>query len=170
MMAKYKVGWVEVATTRSGKEKKNCVLNDAAGLAIPDVGIWADFPGYAGIMAGSEVEGEIVVKGKYKSLYPPRSAGAPSAPKPASSAAIGVMVEQKNINIEKSQDRKEVGVKVAGAMRDATLILTSLYKEEFEKMPAVVRGDKLREAHKQWVEFFVKSYDDTKKMIEDLPF
>lgn len=56
------------------KDVANCTLEDIQGNAYPkQVSIWADFPKFAELVGGSEVEGEIKENAKgYASIYAPK--------------------------------------------------------------------------------------------------
>ena len=167
---KYTVVLAEAVELRSGLKKKNLIVTDERGTTIKDVGMWPDFPGYETIATGQELEGDIVEKGKYKSLYPLR-VERPSTPRtPSRSAEINVAMERKNESIRTFQEDKELGIKVAAAMRDATLILTSVYRETLEKLEPSKRSDKIKELHAALVSWYLEQWDETKKAIDNLPF
>jgi hypothetical protein len=86
------------------------------------------FPSFDELQPGRDVEGELWVSQAGKNyLFPPRidkpRGGASGAFK---TAQIEKTMDLKNQNINKALDRKEDGIAIAGAQRDAVLITTTL--------------------------------------------
>lgn len=101
---KYIIDWSERKTTSTGKEKLDCTLKDEQGHKTEKVTIWGDFPNFASLMTGFEVEGDLVPAKDPKygpTLYPAK------APRFRSS---GENIKQKSEMIEKAQDRKEESI------------------------------------------------------------
>ena len=67
--------------------------------------------------------------------------------------------------IEEAQDRKEMGIKVAGAMRDATLLTVELMKEARDNGTRL-QDDEMKNIWRRWRDFFMHEYDGAR----DLPF
>lgn len=125
-MSKFIIDWCEQKTTSTGKTKLNTTLKDDKGNQTVDVTIWQDYPNFATLQPGSEVEGDLVAAKDPKygpTLYPPRSnLGAKPGWAKKDPAAITKAMERKEQGIERFQASKEESIKMAGAMRDATLI------------------------------------------------
>lgn len=104
------------------KDKLDCTVKDLIGVVTEKVSVWQDFPDFETITFNSKVEGDIVTKtnGQYTNLtlYPPRKAktGVPSGYMGAGGAKL---MEKKMAGIEKSQDRKEEGIKHSSCIRMA---------------------------------------------------
>jgi hypothetical protein len=85
------------------------------------------FPNFDGIILGATIDGELWTSATGKNYL--------FAPKPASTGGskgnpgIAKAMEKKNESIAKFQDSKETSIKLAGAMRDAVLIVTTFYKD-----------------------------------------
>lgn len=129
----YKINFSERKTTSTGKQKIDAELVDMAGEVHKGVTIWADFPGWNNLMTGGTVEGDVVSKqnGKYtnKTLYPARSQTS-YTPRGGTQRAGSIKdaVEAKNVNIKENMETKNESIKMAGAQRDAVLIVTTFYK------------------------------------------
>jgi hypothetical protein len=112
-MSKYKIDQVEEKTTATGKTYKALMIGNDR------VSIWSDNPEYAKAVEGGEIEGMIVQKGQYKNfvstLTPPNFVA-------QRRAGMAEAVAQKQAGIKESQERKNEAIRIAGVMRDATLI------------------------------------------------
>jgi len=111
---KYRIEWLERKTTSTGKQMAKVTLRDEQGVNIDGVTIWGDFQGFAQLAPGFDVEGDIVPKGEYKTLYGPRT----SSPKTGASN----MMEKKTASIAASQERKENAIETSSTFRDATML------------------------------------------------
>lgn len=121
------------------KEVINTSVKDESGVVTDKVSIWADFPNFANLIAGSEVEGNLVTNAKgYTSLYAPKTS------KTGQGGVMGAqMIQLKAQNIEHAQDRKEHSIMVSSTASMATQILVALYQ----------RGDlKNEEWNQKWIE------------------
>lgn len=163
-MPNYRAQNIQHKTTSTGKPYISATLIDSEGNEHERVSIWSDFPGFHGITEGSTIMGDLVSNGKFKNLKPTRGGGsAYSAPR---SPAYGVKAaqERKGEMINKAQEAKEIGIKLSGAMRDATLItLASLKDQPFPD------DDDFMAAWKKWRDFLMTQFDD-KKDSEDIGF
>lgn len=122
----YKIDWLEVKTTSTGKYVKKCVLLDESGVKINDVSIWGDFPNWDELRPGSEVKGEIKTNDKgYKSLYPEKvtTSRAPSGVKAAQ--------ERKAVMIEEAQNRKNDSIAYFNSLNSA-ITFVDKFRSEFE--------------------------------------
>ena len=157
---KYKIDWAE---KKAWQDKTYLVttLTGEDGSKHDKVSIWPDFAGFEGLAPGRDVEGTIATNDKgYKSLK------GPQAPARNSGGARAFQMERvmeiKNAGIRASMDTKEQGIKISGAMRDATLILTSLYPEEIKALAPADRGERIRALHQDWVTWLMGQFDDHK--------
>lgn len=139
-MQNLKVQWCENKTAKTGKPYKKLSVEDEKGAKF-DVNIFSNFPDFANIAPGSVIFGKLTQEGQYWNISvdgeKPRS-GAGSSFK---QAQIEKVMEVKNENIGKVMDRKEESIKLAGAQRDAVLIVTTLMdnahqylEEDIEKL------------------------------------
>lgn len=144
-MAKYTIEFLEQQTTNTGKIKANCLLKDEQGQDHDGVTLWADFPDFANLAPGREVEGNLTAKdynGKtYFTLYPIKAN--PMGARPAwagKGSGIAKAQETKREDIKAAQENKHEAIKMAGAMRDATLITLA----ELSGSPLVAEDFKMR--------------------------
>lgn len=119
----YKVQWAENKTTETGKPYKKLSIEDN-GMKT-DVNIFSDFPDFANIIPGSTIRGALEQKGQYWNIIS-ETRGKSAYSKPQVHPA---MEYQKEItkSVEKAQNNKEESIKLAGAQRDAVLIVTHFY-------------------------------------------
>lgn len=136
-MHTYKIKWVELKKVTVGGVEKEIYEGTFTNNLGSDIQatIWKfdkeniEFPGWSEIRPGGEVTGNPWTKpGTTKvTIYPPSEnkprGGAPSAYK-------GKQIEEaqvrKNEMIGKTMDRKEESIALAGAQRDAVLIVTTM--------------------------------------------
>lgn len=115
-MATYKVLSVAKRRTTTGKDVADLELEGVQGK----VSMWGDHPHYANVQIGYTVDGDVVEKGQYKTLYAPRASTGDNR------GGFGSgMMKEKASNIEHAQERKEDGIMTASTASMATLILTS---------------------------------------------
>lgn len=157
-----KIDWIEFKETATGKKKADVTLIDENGKTT-DVTIWGDFPGYSDLIVGQSIEGEIKAASdpKFKPSF-----NAPRSPKTASTGAFKAM------QIEKAQDRKESSIgrfqaskeesiKMAGAQRDAVLMVSTLIP-----LRGIIPSDNLlRDEIIRWRDWFLSD-----KFEEHPPF
>lgn len=104
-------------------------ITNEAGAQIKDVSInriskkGDVFPNFDSLMPGQEIEGVLwqSPKGPFY-LFPPKLAATGNF---RASGAISKAMEKKEASIEKFQTNKEESIKLAGAQRDAVMIVTS---------------------------------------------
>lgn len=150
-MAKYTINWAERKTTKVG-DKFDAALKDEQGVETTGVTLWAkDWPD---AQPGREVEGDLVVKqnGQYtnKTLYKAKTW---SAGRAAAKPDFTKIVEQKNENITRQMDRKEDSIKIAGAQRDATLMVTTFFHDGFHT------DEELKTKWLSWKSYFLGQSD-----------
>lgn len=158
----YKVEWMERRTTTTGKAMIKATLADESGAHFTDIGIWSDFPGFTEIGPASTIQGNIVEKGQYKTLYPIKAPGASQGATGGGMRGVAAAQARKGDMIEKAQENKGNAIKVASAMRDSTILIGALgYKFE--------TTEEMWEAHKLLRTRYIKEWDSTEKSV-DVPF
>lgn len=129
---KLKVDWAENKTAKTGKPYKRVTVVSENGEKH-DVNIFSNFPDFANIGPGSEIMGNLKQEGQYWNIEPEGVAtmrgGAYIANKIAS---IDKAMDKKNESITKFQGAKEESIKLAGAQRDAVLIVTTMLDNHYE--------------------------------------
>ncbi len=137
----YKVLNFTKKETSTGKMVANMELEGVEGM----VSMWADHPNFATLNVGYTVDGSIVEKGQYKTLYAPKapSTGSTSSFKGGMGANL---MQTKADNIEHAQKAKEGSIMIASTFSSATQILTAL----IEKDPSYVTDPQLWQ--NKWVE------------------
>ncbi len=161
---KYKIEWLERRTTTTGKQMAKVTLSDETGAQYTDIGVWADFPGFAELMPGSEVQGSIVEKGQYKTLYPVKQPSqGTTGGQGGGMRGVAAAQARKGDMIEKAQENKSNAIKVASAMRDASLFVTSINPNRFET------DEEMWEAHKAYRTRYLAEWDAEEKK-QDVPF
>jgi hypothetical protein len=123
----YKIVKFNRKTTTTGKEMARVDLMDVTNIVITGVTIWGDFPSFHTLEEGHAVEGDIVTKGDFKTLYPARTntLGA----KRSGGVNIAKAMETKAANIAVAQENKNESIKLAAIQRDAILLVTTFYPE-----------------------------------------
>ncbi len=119
----YKIDWLEVKKTSTGKNLKRARLIDESGVEIEDVSIWDNFPNWADLRPGGEVTGEVKSNDKgYKSLYEIKEKrGAP--------AGIKAAQERKAEMIEKAQGRKNDSIAYFNSLNSAISFVSNFKNE-----------------------------------------
>ncbi len=118
---KYTIEWMEQKPTKDGKPKADARLKDEAGAIYEHVTIWGDFPGYAEIMSGHEIEGFIAPAKDPK--YAP-SLKPLDGPKRAGNANFKHVQDKEVLDIKRGdishfQENKELSIKIASTMNKA---------------------------------------------------
>lgn len=128
---KFQINWL----VRKSPEWIVAELKDESGTEFKEVSInkvskkGEPFPNFDGLQPGREIEGELWTseKGKHY-LFPPRAdkprGGAGGAFK---TAQIEKVMDRKEESIGKFQDKKEEGIALSGAQRDAVLMTTTYF-------------------------------------------
>lgn len=119
-MSQIKIEWAESKTSTAGTVYKRATVIEN-GNTIDNVAVFASFPQYSEVEPGRTVEGFIKIKDyKGKPSY-----SLESGMKPASKDDFGrnkgikEAQDRKELSIDKSQDRKEHGIKVSSTLRMA---------------------------------------------------
>lgn len=161
-MAKFKVTGV----VNKGADWKLVDLEEngieTIGVSVNRVGKNGDvFPNFDAIDVGAEIEGVYWRSTTGKDyLFPPRPQ---NAARPAGGTAAGAnrskaireSQELKGAMIQRSQDVKELGIKIAGAMRDATLITVASLKDQ--PFPT---DEEFKAEWEKWRDYFIAQYDE----------
>lgn len=152
-------------TTKTNKPFISADLQEAGGKSFERVAIWSNFPGFEQLANGSTVQGTLEDKGFGLTLNPGLMANRPMKSGGASSAAIGLAQERKAENIKEAQTTKEMSIKLAGAMRDSTLIVTALWADIIKDVPAEQRRDRISEELGYWRTKLLEDYEENKGEI-----
>lgn len=151
-MNKFKVNWM----AKKSEDWIVAALIDESGTEFKEVSINRTnkkgevFPNFDGIMPGAEIEGNLWTSdaGKHY-LFAPK-------PQKFGGAVGGQQAREKSIN--KVLDRKEDSIAIAGAQRDAVLIVSSLISEHYY---GDLKPDFLKEKIVEWRNWFLS--DEFKK-------
>ncbi len=135
-MAKYLIGQnVEEKTSKAGKPYKKFNVKDEKGVVTSDVVAFNFFSAYAQIVSGASIEA-VLSESDYNGQKNYKLVDGNLGAKPWSNGGgMAKSMEKKSEMIEKAQDRKGDDTKIASTARDATLILTSYFKNGVE-LPA----------------------------------
>ena len=147
----YKIVKLDRVTTSTGKQKINALLIAEDGTETENVGIWSDFPNFANLQKNDGVMGDIVPKGEWKTLYPPKVASTGNI-----GASRGGMIakaqEKKAEFIEKAQDNKNESIKIASTFGKAVECAIAEYNKDPHNLDSL--EDLIRKWRKVlWFEF-----------------
>lgn len=133
-MAKFSVEWSEVKKEgeTNGRKWKMVSMNLKDEKGEMHDGVTT----FDVITTGQTLEGEIEIKGNYKNFK--NHIQRPTAGIYNKTAAVEKAMERKEESITKFADRKEEAIAMAGAQRDAVLIVVALMKDK-EWSQSVVR-------------------------------
>lgn len=152
-----KINWIEIGQTTTGKTKADITFEGDT----KKVTAWADFPGFADLKPGSEVEGTIVPKAvgnkTYYTLYAPKGNFARAGvSKP--NFAIKEAQATKREDIATAQKNKEEGIRVSSTFRDATLITVEMFRIGYapDESP---RDEQFRKEWTKWRDWLWKNWD-----------
>jgi hypothetical protein len=142
----YKIDWCEVKKEGETNGRKwkitNMTLTDSVGNTYDEVSTFDP------VIAGQEIDGFIETKGMYKnfkkSLEKPKFMQKPDISKQVEKAQA-----RTEASIGKTMDRKEESIKLAGAQRDAVLIVTNLFPNGQET------EQEIKEKIIKWRNFFL---------------
>lgn len=148
-MAKFIVDWAENKTAKTGKPYKALTIKDEAGKPT-NVNIFSDWPDFANVQPGSQIDGELEQNGKYWNLKS-NAIKERKYTKPDFTKAM----ERKEESIKGFQDNKEMSIKMAGSARDATLIVTAFYPELANESN---KEDKIKAKWLEWKEYFLLGF------------
>lgn len=119
-----------------------------------------EFPNFDAIKPGADIEASLWANamGKWY-VFPPREEKPRGGAFRASPGAITKAQETKAANIEKAQENKQEGIKLASAFRDATLLAIELNKRAtFEGEP--LGKSELLALHKELREWYMKGWEN----------
>lgn len=146
-MAKYQIGKEvkDLVGKASGKGFKKFNVKDEKGVVTSDVIAFGNYSQYAQITPGATVEA-VLSEGEYNGKKDYKLVDGNLGAKPAGfGGGMAKTMEKKAEYIEKAQGRKADSIQEAATARDATLILTSYFKNGVE-LPAEV-DDRVMKAH-----------------------
>lgn len=148
---KYTIEWLERKRTSTGKDKIDATLSD--GKNSIDVTIWDNFPNFTGLMAGQDVEGDVVTKqnGQYtnKTLYPVKVATTPKF----GASGVSKLMDKKAEQIEKAQERKSESIAFFNATNSAITLVSKLGIESMSEA-------QIRVSVVSWRDWFLKEYEN----------
>lgn len=152
----YKILKFEVKQTSTGKTLAKCDLMGDGNEVTTGVTIWGDFLGFSSLAIGGQVEGDIVTKDNFKTLYAPRG------PKRAAGGVnITKAMETKKENIKEAQDRRDFSIKLAGIQRDAVLLVTTFYPEYNDVgMDSIQKEEAIKARLLEWKKWLEQVYGD----------
>lgn len=127
-MAKYKIVWAQEKKKGETNGRPwvitNMTLEDEQGNTTENVSTFDP------VMSGGTIEGTIVKKGEYlnfSKLEPPEFIKKQQGILNYKSQQIEKVMDKKEASISHFQDKKEENIALAGAQRDAVLIVTMIY-------------------------------------------
>lgn len=166
------MNWKITAVVSKSNDWKLVDATDMTGITIQQASAnRVDKKGNTWTAFDSIVEGGSVEADFWRSdagkpyLFAPKPAKSPTgANRGQSGANIAKAQERKKENINEAMDRKEMGIQVSAAMRDATLITLASLKNE----PFPTDADFGREFRK-YRDWYMKMWQDTETKL-DVPF
>lgn len=159
----YRVTSAESVATATGKRYIKAKLTSVESGVTELVSIWSDYSFYGDVEVGNVVSGVITSNGKYKNLKDAGRAGGSFSG--GGKVGMGVLMEKKATGIKEAQDNKQLGVKIAGAQRDAAMVVVELYRDLVMEKPFEERGAFIRSQIRIWRQWFMEEADEDKKEI-----
>ena len=150
------IDWVETKTGARGPYQVASIVRPD-GEMVHNVYIFSNFPGYP-FSPGVKISGSIDMSGKYKNLKFGKTVQR-TIPMQTQSP-ISIAMDRKNTMVQRAQDNKELGIRVAGAMRDATLIVTQMYPELAKITDQEVKEKAIQEKWHHWRGFFFDQWEN----------
>lgn len=155
-MSIVKIDWIET----KGPDWKVATLTNEMNKTEKEVSINRTskkgevFPNFDALQVGQTIEGELWQSGAGKwYLFPPQPKSQYRAPTSNGGASRGSqmakVMETKNQNIKEAQETKHEAIKLAGAQRDATLIVTTFYAN------LVLTDVEIASKVEQWMKYFL---------------
>jgi len=155
----YEISWLERSTTSTGKQKITATIIDPHGVKTEGVTLWkASWPNFDQLMPSMKVQGDLSVtqNGQYtnKTLFQGKTWSAASKSNGGAyrgSQATAKAQETKREDIKEAQETKHEAIKLAGAQRDAVLIVTNFYKD--------LDASEVRIKIQEWMKYFIGLQD-----------
>lgn len=145
-MADYIIEAMEERETSAGKKYQSVTLSSGSET-YEKVSLWSDStPGYTELAINSKLVGEVTKNAK--GYWNFKAEGAKVASR--SAGAITKAIETKNNNIVAAQDRKNDSIRMAGAQRDAVLMVTT-----FEANAPFPTDAELKAKIESWMKYFL---------------
>lgn len=157
---RFTIDWCESLTSSKGNTYKKCSVTDESGRKLENVAVFSFFTDFAKIMPGATVEGVLEQKefkgsvsyslGNMVSTAFTRDKANGGAFKGQSGAVKAAEITSNSV--KEHQESKHEAIRLAGAQRDAVLIVTTFMKfdEGFSRSP-----DLIKEKIKDWMKFFL---------------
>ncbi len=133
-MAKYQIGKEvkELTGKSSGKPFKKFNVKDEKGVVTSEVIAFGNYSKYNDIIAGATVEA-VLSEGEYNGRKDYKLVDGNLGAKPAGfGGGMAKTMEKKAEYIEKAQGRKADAIQIAATARDASLILSSYFRNGVE--------------------------------------
>ena len=126
------------------------------------------WPAFDDVAVGSTIEGNVWKNptSMKLSIFPPKPQTAPRA---GGAPNIKAAQERKAEAIATAQDNKNMGIMIAAAFRDATLILNQMFPDLANETSPDVRLDAAMAMHKRIKERYIREWTETEKSL-DTPF
>lgn len=146
-------------TENKSKDWKICTVTKPDGTTTENVSVnrmnkkGEVFPNFDGIAPGADIEGELWRSdaGKWY-LFAPKPKGEGLGTRPAwvkPKADMTRVMEKKQESIEKNMDVKNEAIKMAGAQRDAVLMVTTFYATQ------ALSEEELQAKVEYWYQYFI---------------
>lgn len=156
-----KINWIEVGQTSTGKVKADITFEGDDKR----VTAWGDFPNFANLKAGMDIEGSIVPKvvgnKTYYTIYPPKgNLGGQGFKRP--NAGIEKNMDRKDASITKTMDRKEEGIREAAIMRDSALLTAAWAHGQHRSVmgnPISLDTEEIKDAYENFRKFVTNQWN-----------
>lgn len=163
-----KITDITIRQDKNGNDYKCLSLSGSKGEI--KVNVFQKHPAYPMVSVGNEIADENIVQdGKFYNYL------APAELKPASQprgAGFGVKAaqERKAESIATAQGRKENAIELAASQRDATLVVTTFYKDIASNLPETERDQYIAEKITNWREWYMEHHGDASDPTLKQPF
>lgn len=147
-----KIEWVEEATTKTGKSYKKVSTDGKNSIPCWPWKVTPEF--YASILPGAEVDGKIVVDGKFSSLESVIAKNANGTERPSGN--------WKEKSVEKAMDRKETGIKTFQESKEGGIMISSTFRDATLLTQAEMTGASVEDLKSRWLawrEWLLQNFD-----------
>lgn len=139
--------------SKAGKPYKKFNAKDESGKIFQDVVAFPFFGQYASIVPNAVIEGEIKDEGVFNGKPSYKLSGGNLGAKSASFGGGAKAMETKAANIKVAQERKEGAIEISATARDATLIVTTFYKD--------LKPEEIKKQWIYWRRWLLNNWDNT---------
>ncbi len=148
--------------TKTDKPYKQLTVREENGTEHK-VNIWSDFPNFANITIGTVIRGKLEANGQYMNLISELQVTKPTGHSGAfKQAQIKETMDIKRQDIQKSQENKELSIKIASTMRMAVDLAIAEWKDE-----TVL--DTLEQGIRKWRAFCWENWDASDQDFQAFP-